>query len=66
MRKRLQHLPTALVAMGILLVLAAPLAWWRDGGTGALPLDRPQARSAIGDAMRAELARTMDGLEVLQ
>jgi len=37
-----------------------------DGGTGALPLDRPQARSATGDAMRAELARTMDGLEVLQ
>ena len=37
-----------------------------DGGTGALPLDRPQARSATGGAMRAGLARTMDGLEVLQ
>ncbi len=37
-----------------------------DGGTGGLPLDRPQARSATGDAMRAELAWTMDGLEVLQ
>jgi len=37
-----------------------------DGGTGALPLDRPQARSATGDAMRAELAGTMDRLEVLQ
>ncbi|MFF5226412.1 hypothetical protein [Dactylosporangium sp. NPDC000521] len=36
MRKRLQHLPTALIAMGGLLVAAAPLAWWRDGGTGAL------------------------------
>jgi len=37
-----------------------------NGGTGALPLDRPQARSATGDAMRAELARTMDDLEVPQ
>ena len=37
-----------------------------DPGPGALPLDRPQARSAPGEAMRAELARTMDGLEVLQ
>lgn len=36
MRKRLQHLPTALVAMGVLLVVVAPLAGWRDGATGAL------------------------------
>jgi hypothetical protein len=35
-RKRLQHLPTALVAMGILLVVVAPLAGWRDGVTGVL------------------------------
>ncbi len=34
MKKRLQHLPTALVAMGILLVVVAPLAGWRDGATG--------------------------------
>ncbi len=37
-----------------------------DGGTGALPLDRPHARSATGDAMRAELARAMNGREVLR
>ncbi|MET7424069.1 hypothetical protein [Dactylosporangium sp. NPDC005555] len=36
MRKRLQHLPTALIAMGILLVVAAPLGGWRDGADGAL------------------------------
>ncbi|MDG6106081.1 hypothetical protein Daura_06685 [Dactylosporangium aurantiacum] len=36
MKKRLQHLRTALLAMGILLVVAAPLAGWRDGATGAL------------------------------
>jgi hypothetical protein len=35
MRKRLQHLPTALIAMGALLVLCVPLAGWRDGVTGA-------------------------------
>ncbi|GAB3871282.1 hypothetical protein ACFPIJ_41140 [Dactylosporangium cerinum] len=36
MKKRLQHLPTALIAMGVLLVVAAPLAGWRDGADGAL------------------------------
>jgi hypothetical protein len=35
-RKRLQHLPTALTAMGILLVVVAPLAGWRDGAIGVL------------------------------
>ncbi|WP_327006018.1 hypothetical protein OHA72_01205 [Dactylosporangium sp. NBC_01737] len=34
MKKRLQHLPTALIAMGILLVVVAPLAGWRDGAIG--------------------------------
>lgn len=36
MKKRLQHLRTALIAMGILLVVVAPLAGWRDGAAGAL------------------------------
>lgn len=36
MKKRLQHLRTALIAMGILLVVVAPLAGWRDGADGAL------------------------------
>jgi hypothetical protein len=35
-KKRLQHLPTALIAMGILLVVVAPLAGWRDGAIGVL------------------------------
>jgi hypothetical protein len=35
-KKRLQHLPTALIAMGVLLVVVAPLAGWRDGADGAL------------------------------
>lgn len=36
MKKRLQHLPTALIAMGLLLVAVAPFAAWRDGLIGAL------------------------------
>ena len=36
MKKRLQHLRTALIAMGVLLVVVAPLAAWRDGATGVL------------------------------
>ena len=37
-----------------------------NGGIAALLPDQPQARDADGDARRAEPARTMDGLEVLQ
>lgn len=37
-----------------------------NGGTGALPLNRLQAGSATGDAMRGEPARAMDRREVLR
>ena len=37
-----------------------------NSGIGALLPDRPQARNAPSDAMRAEPARTTDGLEVPQ
>ena len=37
-----------------------------SGGIAALLPDRSQARNPVGDTMRAELARTMDDLEVPQ
>ncbi|MET7400447.1 hypothetical protein ABZS66_43870 [Dactylosporangium sp. NPDC005572] len=35
MKKRLQHLPAGLIAMAALLVVAVPVALWRDGASGA-------------------------------